>query len=125
ETSRRWRRTDMEAASVPTATVKDRVATKKRKAPKAKTPWWLWLSVAAVVVFCLLPFYWLLNISLKTGPDLSSAALIPPHPTLHNYSSIFQNPGFTRALTNSAIVSLTTTLIGVVVGSFAAYALPR
>jgi multiple sugar transport system permease protein len=115
----------MATASVPAATTAERVKTAKRKPPKAHTPWWLWLSVAAVVLFCLLPFYWLLNISLKTGPDLSSADLLPPNPTLHNYSSIFQNSAFTRALTNSAIVSLVTTLIGVVVGSFAAYALAR
>jgi multiple sugar transport system permease protein len=116
----------MEAASVPAATVSDKVATKRKKAPKgAKTPWWMWLSVAAIVLFCLFPFYWLLNISLKTGPDLSSADVIPPNPSLDNYTSIFQSSSFTRALGNSAIVSLTTTLIGVVVGSFAAYALAR
>jgi multiple sugar transport system permease protein len=116
----------MEAASVPAATTKDRVATARRKPPKgAGTPWWLWLSVAAIVLFCLFPFYWLVNISLKTGADLSSADIIPPHPSLDNYTSIFQNAGFTRALGNSAIVSLTTTFIGVVVGSFAAYALAR
>jgi multiple sugar transport system permease protein len=115
----------MATASVPRATTADKVATAKRKPPKAKTPWWLWPSVAAIVVFCLFPFYWLINISLKTGADLSSADILPPSPTLDNYSSIFQSPAFTRALANSAIVSLTTTFIGVIVGSFAAYALAR
>ena len=115
----------MEAASVPAATTVERVKTKKRKPPTANTPWWLWLSVAAVVIFCLLPFYWLINISLKTGPDLSSADLLPPNPTFDNYTSTFQNSAFTKALANSAIVSLVTTLIGVIVGSFAAYALAR
>lgn len=116
----------MEAASVPAATVKDRVATRRKKPPKgAKTPWWMWLSVAAIVAFCLFPFYWLVNISLKTGADLSSADVIPPNPSFDNYTSIFQNSSFTKALGNSAIVSLTTTLIGVIVGSFAAYALAR
>jgi multiple sugar transport system permease protein len=116
----------MEAASVPAATIKDQVATKRKKPPRGpKTPWWMWLSVAAIVVFCLFPFYWLLNISLKTGGDLSSADVIPPNPSLDNYTSIFQNSSFTRALGNSAIVSLSTTFIGVVVGSFAAYALAR
>src|SRR5919108_459414 len=80
---------------------------------------------AAIVVFCLLPFYWLVNISLKTGADLSSSDIIPPNPSLDNYQSIFQNSSFTRALANSAIVSLVTTLLGVVIGSFAAYALAR
>jgi len=115
----------MEAASVPAATTAERVKTRKHKPSKVKTPWWLWLSVAAVVLFCLFPFYWLINISLKTGTDLSSADLFPPNPTLDNYTSTFQNSAFTRALTNSAIVSLVTTFIGVVVGSFAAYALAR
>ena len=30
----------------------------------------MWVSVAAIVVFCLFPFYWLVNLSLKTGADL-------------------------------------------------------
>ena len=115
----------MEAASVPAAVTADRVATKRKRRKKGGTPWWMWICVAAIVVFCLFPFYWLLNISLKTGSELSSADLIPPSPTLDNYTSTFQNAAFTRALLNSAIVSLTTTAICVVVGSFAAYALAR
>ena len=115
----------MEAASVPAATTTERTAT-KRKPPKSPgTPWWVWLAVAAIVVFCLLPFYWLVNISLKTGSDLSSADIIPPNPSLENYKSIFELESFRRSVVNSAIVSLVTTLIGVVVGSFAAYALAR
>jgi multiple sugar transport system permease protein len=93
--------------------------------PGTGTPWWLWVAVAAIVVFCLAPFYWLLNISLKSGPDLSSSAIIPPNPSLTNFKSIFQNSDFTHALANSAIVSLTTTVLALIVGSFCAYALAR
>jgi multiple sugar transport system permease protein len=118
----------MEAASVPSqsrAAERTRGRTKTKSLNDPGTPWWLWVVVAAIVVFCLFPFYWLINISLKTGADLSSADVVPPHPSLDNYQSIFQNSNFTRALANSAIVSLTTTAIGVIVGSFAAYALAR
>jgi multiple sugar transport system permease protein len=115
----------MAATTAETTTAVPRVATQAKRDKGPSTPWWLWIVVAGIVVFCLLPFYWLLNISLKTGPDLSSANIIPPHPTLANFKSIFQNAAFTRALLNSAIVSLTTTAIGVIVGSFAAYALAR
>jgi multiple sugar transport system permease protein len=116
----------MEAATVGQATTRDQVATKAKKGPKAPgPPWWIWVAVAGVVIFCLLPFYWLVNISLKTGPDLSNADIFPPNPSLENYKSIFQNNDFTRALANSAIVALVTTFIGIVVGSFAAYALAR
>src|SRR5215204_4915967 len=110
------------------ATVEAPAAAAKRRKPVSaapKTPWWLWLCVAAIVVFCLLPFYWLVNISLKTGPDLSSGDIIPPNPSLDNYEAIFKNDSFTRALANSAIVSLTTTFLGVVIGAFCAYALAR
>jgi multiple sugar transport system permease protein len=115
----------MGAATAATTAAGERVAAKK-KVPKApRTPWWLWVAVAGVVIFCLFPFYWLVNISLKTGADLSNADLFPPNPSLDNYESIFRNDDFTRALANSAIVSLVTTFIGIVIGSFAAYALAR
>jgi multiple sugar transport system permease protein len=113
----------MEAASIERAEPRARV--KKQKAKREGTPWWLWLAVAGIVVFCLFPFYWLINVSLKTGPDLSSSALIPPHPTLSNYESIFRNNDFVHALGNSAIVSLVTTVLSLIVGSFCAYALAR
>ena len=100
--------------------------TNKPASPKGqRTPWWLWLAVAAIVIFCLFPFYWMINVSLKTGPDLASSDLIPPHPSLDNYEAIFKNSDFTRALLNSAIVSLTTTVLALVIGSFCAYALAR
>ena len=96
-----------------------------RDGVKARTPWWLWIAVIAIIVFCLFPFYWLINVSLKTGPDLSGNDLFPPNPTLDNYTSIFKNGDFTKALQNSAIVSLVTTFLALVVGSFCAYALAR
>jgi multiple sugar transport system permease protein len=115
----------MEAASVPVAGEATRTRAKTQKPPRTGTPWWMWLAVFAIVVFCLFPFYWLVNTSLKTGSDLSSAALLPPSPTLSNYESIFNDPSFTKALRNSAIVSLVTTILSLVVGSFCAYALAR
>jgi multiple sugar transport system permease protein len=110
------------AQSVAVPRARTREAVRK---PKRSWAWLQWVAVAAVMLFCLFPFYWLINTSLKTGPDLSGAALLPPHPTLDNYSSIFKNPDFTHALRNSAIVSLTTTFLALLVGSFCAYAIAR
>jgi multiple sugar transport system permease protein len=105
------------------------VTTRKRKpsrgATTEKTPWWMWIAVIAIVLFCLFPFYWLINISLKTGTDLRSGSVYPPSPTLDNYQSIFHNGDFTRGLLNSAVVSLTTTVAALTIGSFCAYALAR
>jgi multiple sugar transport system permease protein len=85
----------------------------------------LWLAVVVICIFCLFPFYWLINVSLKSGADLSQADLVPPNPTLDNYSSIFENSDFTSALRNSTIVTGITTFLALLVGSFAAYALAR
>jgi multiple sugar transport system permease protein len=112
--------TAAESVSVPRAQARERVARKKRN-----WNWLLWIAVAAIVIFCLFPFYWLVNTSLKTGPDLSSASLLPPNPTLKNYQSIFQNGDFTKALRNSAIVAFSTTVLALIVGSFCAYAIAR
>jgi multiple sugar transport system permease protein len=102
-----------------------RTRTKVRKPKKEGTPWWMWIAVVAIVVFCLFPFYWLINLSLKTGADLGDSSLIPPHPTLKNYQSIFNNSDFTKSLRNSAIIALFTTFLALMVGSFCAYALAR
>ena len=85
----------------------------------------LWSATIAIMLFCLFPFYWLINTSLKAGADLARADILPPNPTLKNYASIFGNGEFTRALLNSVIVSVTTTVLSLIVGSFAGYALAR
>src|SRR3954453_4426668 len=91
-------------ATAPTPTTAEpEVATKKQKPARVKTPWWMWICVGAIVLFCLFPFYWLINISLKTGNDLQSSSLIPPNPTLDNYQAIFQNPDFPRPLRTGAV----------------------
>jgi len=85
----------------------------------------MWLAVATIIIFCLFPFYWMVNTSLKTGQDLNSADLLPPNPSLKNYDSIFSDANFTTALRNSIVVSAITTVLALLVGSFAGYALAR
>ena len=63
----------------------------------------LWIGVVATIVFCLFPFYWIINTSLKTGAELSTGHLFPRNPSLDNYRSIFQNADFTKALETSTI----------------------
>jgi multiple sugar transport system permease protein len=113
----------MEAATLTTVRARKRGRTRPRA--RGAAPRWIWPLVALIVAYCLFPFYWLINISLKSLVDQSSAAVIPPHPTLSNYKAIFENSQFTHALLNSAIVASVTTLLALVVGSFCAYALAR
>src|ERR1700761_3259997 len=82
-------------------------------------------GVVATILFCLFPFYWIINTSLKTGAELSQGSLFPHHPSLDNYSSIFKNSDFPTALRTSLIDAGAATLIALTVGSFCAYALAR
>jgi multiple sugar transport system permease protein len=86
---------------------------------------WLTLGVVFIAVYCLAPFYWMVASSLKANPLLDSA-LFPKDPTLLNYREVFSSQNnFQYALRNSVIVAGTTTLVALLIGVFAAYALAR
>jgi multiple sugar transport system permease protein len=85
----------------------------------------LWIGVLLTIIFCLFPFYWIINTSLKTGAELSTGRAFPAHPSFANYSSIFRNGDFTTALKTSAIDAGAATLISLTIGAFAGYALAR
>jgi multiple sugar transport system permease protein len=112
-------------ATQPVSVAKPKPRERARKRPRQGQHPLIWVAVIAIIIFCLLPFYWLINTSLKTGADLSGSDWVPPHPSLDNYSSIFKNDDFTNGLKNSAIVSLSVTVLALLFGSFAAYALAR
>jgi multiple sugar transport system permease protein len=104
---------------------------------------WRWvrasgLVVAALllVVWTVLPFFWILITSLKEPRDMLS---VPPtlvfRPTVENYEAIFigrqrglyasARPDFPRFFVNSVIISSGAVLLSVVAGVLAAYALAR
>lgn len=85
----------------------------------------VWVFVIAVMGFSLIPFYWLVNTSLKKGVSLSQGELFPSQPTFENYAAVFQNAEFLLALRNSVIIAVVTTTVALVLASFAAYALAR
>jgi len=86
----------------------------------------VYVGIAAIVVYCLAPFYWMVVSSLRRPSDQFSNAPLPAPASLDNFLSAFDpSNGFARALLNSVIVAGTTTLLTLIVGIFAAYALAR
>ena len=72
----------------------------------------MWIAVAAIIVFCLFPFYWLVNISLKTGADLSSVEPVPAAPDARQLQVDLQERRLhQRRCATRAIVALTTTVL--------------
>lgn len=106
--------------------------------PKRKGINWkrigFWILIVLIAIFLLFPFYWAINSSLKSEPQLrmTPATFIPRDPTTgdislywKNYGAVFQNESFLRGLRNSAVVATTVTLLALVVGSFAGFALGK
>ncbi|MCW2553765.1 MAG: carbohydrate transporter rane protein 2, family [Mycobacterium sp.] len=78
-----------------------------------------------VVVYALFPVLWILSLSLKPTSTVKDGKLIPSQVTFDNYKAIFQGNIFTSALINSIGIGLITTVIAVLVGGMAAYAIAR
>jgi multiple sugar transport system permease protein len=85
-----------------------------------------WVVVdALVLLYALLPVLWILSLSLKPTSTVKDGKLIPSSITFDNYRGIFRGNLFSSALINSAGIGLLTTLIAVVIGAMAAYAVAR
>ncbi len=85
-----------------------------------------WLIIdLAVVVYALVPVLWILSLSLKPTSTVKDGKLIPSSVTLDNYRGIFAGDVFGSALVNSVGIGLITTVIAVVIGAMAAYAVAR
>ena len=80
---------------------------------------------AIVVVFALIPVLWIASLSFKTTPTLTDGNFIPRDWTFDNYKLIFQTDQFVRALINSIGIALISTVIAVILGMMAAYAISR
>jgi multiple sugar transport system permease protein len=86
----------------------------------------LWAVVdTLVVVYTGLPVLWILSLSFKPTSTVKDGKLIPSSVTLDNYRGIFRGDFFSSALINSIGIGLITTVIAVVLGAMAAYAIAR
>jgi multiple sugar transport system permease protein len=87
-------------------------------------------SVIALVVVLvyMFPVYWMVATSIKTPAAIfaSPPQIIPSHPTLTAYrEAVIDNPTVLRAVRNSAIIAVGTTLLTLILAAPAAYALAR
>jgi multiple sugar transport system permease protein len=85
-----------------------------------------WGSANAVVILiAAIPIWWLISLSLKDPSTINDGSFIPHKWTFANYTGIFRTSLFTRALINSIGIALISTVLAVILGSMAAYAVAR
>ncbi|HEV8674471.1 MAG TPA: carbohydrate ABC transporter permease [Methylomirabilota bacterium] len=83
--------------------------------------------LAVMLVWTLVPFYWMIATSLKPDREIYGfeATLIPRQPTLAAYQRLFRQTPFAKYVRNSGIIAVTTTVASMVFGCLGAYALAR
>jgi ABC-type glycerol-3-phosphate transport system permease component len=110
------------------------LARARLKAAEQSQPRFQWrqfgryIAVALVVLVSLGPLYWTVATSVKNGLELNdSPPTIVPHSfSLQNYiTDLTQTPTFIHGLINSTIISACTTILALIFGSLAAYAIAR
>ncbi len=91
--------------------------------PRKKVGWTV-VNVL-VLLYALVPLAWIISLSFKSTATIADGKFIPQSFTLENYKGIFSTNQFTSALVNSIGIGLITTVIAVVIGTMAAYAVAR
>ena len=87
----------------------------------------LWVLRIGVAVLCLIPFYWLANVSLSTPSAIYKIPLdyVPRPAVIDSFRAVFETRQFPRNMWNSFVVASLTTLLTLGLGAPAAYALAR
>jgi multiple sugar transport system permease protein len=79
-----------------------------------------------VIGWALFPVWYIVAVSFQKPAKISGwGEFWPTDWTWDNYRGIFKTSDFTRALVNSIVVAVLTTVVAVVLGSMAAYAVAR
>jgi trehalose/maltose transport system permease protein len=86
-----------------------------------------WMLVVVIIFYTVFPFVWAVISSIKPNAELFSTPVDywPDQINLTFYQFVLENGDFLRALRNSVIISVSTVLISLALGSLAAYALGR
>jgi len=98
----------------------------KKGVSGGKYSWLALVGVGLIIIYCLAPFYWLLVSALRRPSDTFDTAVIPNPISGQNFIDVFDpKNNFGRALLNSIFVAGTVTVLVLLIGTFAAYALAR
>ena len=84
------------------------------------------IALLLIILFCVFPFYWMIATSLKNQQDILSP--IPKFffaPTLEHYQRAVAKFDVALSLQNSLLVAVSSTLLSLLLGTPAAYAIAR
>jgi multiple sugar transport system permease protein len=83
-------------------------------------------GLGLILVYCLAPFYWMAVSAFRRPSDQFELTALPRPFSLDNLTAVFSPAvGFGRSLLNSVVVAGVTTVLTLIIGVSAAYALAR
>jgi multiple sugar transport system permease protein len=87
----------------------------------------IYMALAAMAFFNLVPFYWMITSSLKSEAEVANypGTLVPQIFTLGAYSKIWFQEKFVYYFINSLFVSICSAVFSSLIGAFAAYGFSR
>ncbi len=100
---------------------------KKGQIKRSNWRFFTWPVLAIGMLWTLFPFYWLATTALKPNDDMyrPEPLLVPVRITFEHFYRVFFDSNFPAFFRNSAVVAVSTTLLSLVVGILAAYAIVR
>lgn len=108
-----------------TAVTVDDPARRVRARRDVARVWGKTTMLGVILLYCLFPFFWLIMTSLKQGDRaLNSPNLFQGPFGLQNYRNVFEQD-FALNLRNSLAIAGMTTILCIVIGALAAYAIAR
>jgi trehalose/maltose transport system permease protein len=86
-----------------------------------------WLLITVIFIYAVFPFYWAIRSAITPDGELfvTPVKYFPGDPTFGNFREVLSSGEFQRALLNSTIVAGSVTLLALLLGSLAGYALGR
>lgn len=87
-----------------------------------------YIQAIIIVLWCLAPFYWMVVTAFRPSDATFETTPVPTAPTWDNFITAFSEDRgnhFGLALFNSVLIGVVVTVIALLVGVFAAYALAR
>jgi len=76
-------------------------------------------------IWCLIPFIWMIMVSLRSKVDIINPVKLWVIPTLENYRTIIQQNNILMYFKNSFLIAIISTIVSLLIGGVAAYGFAR
>ena len=93
---------------------------------------YFYIPLAVFILFTLFPFYWMAVTAFRPDPELyrswrvaNATPFWTLEPTLEHFKGLLESTAFLRWLWNTMLIAMVSTIISLICGMFAGYALAR